>query len=103
MYDLSLWEVPVLLSAIVSSVEHSDPSNIDHEHCRAEYVTCLVGCELDASILTLFVKVDQFYAVHCLVDVFAFEDLVLGCNLAHTSVVMPQQFADRPRRVRHED
>mmetsp|Transcript_116232 Transcript_116232/g.292238 ORF Transcript_116232/g.292238 Transcript_116232/m.292238 type:complete len:238 (+) Transcript_116232:1488-2201(+) len=101
--DLGLWQVSVHLPAVVARVQHSDATDIYHEHGGTQDVPRAIGRELDAPILPLIVVVDQLDSAHRLIDVCSAEYLVFGRDFAYPGIVMPQHPADRPSWVSHKD
>ena len=100
---LGLGQMSVLLAAVVARVQDTNPTDVDQEHRGAENVPSTVARKFDATKLFLLVEIDEFYLLHCLIDVGGPEDLVLSGNLAHSRIVVPQHAADGSGRVCHVD
>mmetsp|Transcript_95855 Transcript_95855/g.293178 ORF Transcript_95855/g.293178 Transcript_95855/m.293178 type:complete len:323 (-) Transcript_95855:72-1040(-) len=100
--DLGLRQMPVDLPAVIASIQHSNATDVDHEHRGPEHMARAITRELDALVLPLVMEVHQLDAPHGLIDVRRAEDLVLRRDFADAGVVVPQHPAYRPGGVRHE-
>ena len=56
--------VAILLSAVVSSVEHPDALDFDQEHSSSQHMTCALAGEFNSILVSLLVKVNDVNAPH---------------------------------------
>merc|ERR1719215_1057914 len=101
--DLCLRQMSIYLPAEISSVQHANAANVDHEHRCTEDMTSTVARKLDAFVLPLLMVVYELDSTHGRVDISGPEDLVFRSDLADAGVVVPQHSANRPRGMGHED
>ncbi len=82
---LSLHDVPVLLTGVITGVEYFDAIDLNDEHGSTDDMACDIGGDFDAFFFQLDAEVDGGYLFHGVADLLLGEECLLVSDFQSVS------------------